>query len=193
MNLDKIIEEIKKEGEEELKKLKDENDKYIQKVNVELEKELKNIENKWNEYIEKEKRLLIEKKENELKLELDLIELNRKNKVLNEFFNYIVEKLNNISDLEKKDFFKKEILKVVEKGNETVHFDKDSLKNIFNDEFRKDIIKNIEKKIGRSDIKFVEDKDTFVEGEGFISRISLKDKFKEIWNDILLNISKRIF
>lgn len=193
MNLDKIIEEIKKEGEEELKKLQEEYNKDIEKINLELIKELENIEKKWNERIEKEKRQLIEKKENELKLELSLIELNRKNKILNEFFNNIIDRLNKISNEDKKNFFKKEVLKVVDKGNEIIHFDKDSLKEIFDESFKKDLISDIEKKIGKSNIKFIEDNDTFIEGDGFILRISFKDKFLEIWNRIVLDISKRIF
>jgi len=36
MNFDKVIEEIRKEGEEELKKLKEESDEYIEKINIEL-------------------------------------------------------------------------------------------------------------------------------------------------------------
>jgi len=193
MNFDKVIEEIKKEGEEELKKLKKESDEYIEKINIELNKELKNIEKKWNELIEKERKTLIEKKENELKLELDLIELNRKNQILNELFNNIADKLNNLSDNDKRKFFKKEILKLIETGNENIHFDKNSLKIIFDESFKKDIIQNVEKKLGKSKIKFIEDNETFIEGEGFISRITLKDKFKEIWDKEVLEISKRIF
>jgi len=193
MNFDKVIEEIKKEGEEELKKLKKESDEYIEKINIELNKELKNIEKKWNELIEKERKTLIEKKENELKLELDLIELNRKNQILNELFNNIADKLNNLSDNDKRKFFKKEILKLIETGNESIHFDKNSLKIIFDESFKKDIIQNVEKKLGKSKIKFIEDNETFIEGEGFISRITLKDKFKEIWDKEVLKISKRIF
>jgi len=193
MNFDKVIEEIRKEGEEELKKLKEESDEYIEKINIELNKELKNIEKKWNELIEKERKTLIEKKENELKLELDLIELNRKNQILDELFNNIADKLNNLSDDDKRKFFKKEILKLIETGNENIHFDKNSLKIIFDESFKKDIIQNVEKKLGKSKIKFIEDNETFIEGEGFISRITLKDKFKEIWDKEVLEISKRIF
>lgn len=193
MNLDKIIEEIKKEGEEELKRLKDKGDKDIEKINLEFKKEVENIEKKWNEIIEREKRLLIEKKENELKLELDLIELNRKNKVLNEFFNKTINRLNTINDNDKKSFYKKEILNVITEGNEVIHFDKKNLKEIFDEPFKKDIIQSIEKKTGKSNIKFLEDKETFVEGKGFISKINFEEKFKEMWNKIMLDISKRIF
>lgn len=193
MNLDKIIEEIKKEGEEELKRLKDKGDKDIEKINLEFKKEVENIEKKWNEIIEREKRLLIEKKENELKLELDLIELNRKNKVLNEFFNNTINRLNSINDKDKKSFYKKEILNVITEGNEVIHFDKKNLKEIFDEPFKKDIIQSIEKKTGKSNIKFIEDKETFVEGKGFISKINFEEKFKEMWNKIMLDISKRIF
>ena len=193
MNLDKIIEEIKKEGEEELKRLKDEGDKDIEKINLEFKKEVENIEKKWNEIIEREKRLLIEKKENELKLELDLIELNRKNRVLNEFFTNTINRLNSMNDKDKRNFFKKEILNVVTEGNEIIHFDKKSLREIFDESFKKDLIQSIEKKTGKSNIKFIEDEETFVEGKGFISKINFEDKFKEIWNKIMLDISKRIF
>lgn len=193
MNLDKIVEEIKKEGEEELRKLQEEGNKDIEKINLEIKKELENIEKKWKEIIEKEKRQLIEKKENELKLELSLIELTRKNKILEEFFNITIDRLNKLSNKDNKDFFKKEILKVVDKGNEIIHFDKDSLKEIFDESFKKDLIQDLEKKIGKSNIKFVEDNDTFVEGDGFIFRITFKDKFLEIWDRIILDISKRIF
>jgi len=193
MNFDKVIEEIKKEGEEELKKLKKESDEYTEKINIELNKELKNIEKKWNELIEKEKKSLIEKKENELKLELDLVELKRKNQILNELFNNISSKLNDLSNNDKKKFFFKEILKAIETGNEVIHFDKNSLKIIFDESFKKDIIQNVEKNLGKSKIKFIEDNETFIEGEGFISRITLKDKFKEIWDKEVLEISKRIF
>lgn len=193
MNLNKIVEEIKKEGEEELRKLQEEGNKDIEKINLEIKKELENIEKKWKEIIEKEKRQLIEKKENELKLELSLIELTRKNKILEEFFNITIDRLNKLSNKDNKDFFKKEILKVVDKGNEIIHFDKDSLKEIFDESFKKDLIQDLEKKIGKSNIKFVEDNDTFVEGDGFIFRITFKDKFLEIWDRIILDISKRIF
>ncbi len=193
MNFDKVIEEIKKEGEKELKKLKEESDKYVEKINLELNKELKDIEKKWNELIERERKSLIEKKENELKLELDLIKLRRKNQILDELFNNISDRLNNLSDNDKRKFFKKEILKIIETGNETIHFDKNSLKDVFDESFKKNIIQNIEKKLGKGNIKFIEDNETFIEGEGFISRITLKDKFKEIWDKELLKISKRIF
>lgn len=193
MNLDKIIEEIKKEGEEELRKIKEEGNKELEKINLELIKELENIEKKWNERIEKEKSQLIEKKENELKLELSNIELKRKNKILNEFFNNVIDRLNKIDNEDKKNFFKKEILKVVDKGNEIIHFDKNGLKEIFDESFKKDLISNIEKKVGKGNIKFIEDDDTFVEGDGFIQHISLVDKFLEIWNRIILDTSKRIF
>lgn len=111
---------------------------------------------------------------------------------MNELFNNISSKLNDLSNNDKKNFFFKEILKVIETGNEVIHFDKNSLKIIFDESFKKDIIQNVEKNLGKSKIKFIEDNETFIEGEGFISRITLKDKFKEIWDKEVLEISKRI-
>lgn len=193
MNIEKIIEEIKKEGEEELRKLKEENDKEIEKINLELSNELKDLEKKWVERIEKEKKSLIEKKENELKLELDLTILKKKNEVLNEFFDFIIKKLDSISTIDKKKFYKKEIIKVIDSGDELIHFDKKSLNDVFDASFKIEIVESVKSRLGKCNIRFIEDNETFIEGKGFISRITLKDKFKELWENIILDISKRIF
>ncbi|MCX8095040.1 MAG: hypothetical protein N3D74_02470 [Caldisericia bacterium] len=192
MNIDELIKEIEIEGEEEIKNLNEKFNQEIEKLKKDYEEKVKFIQLKWNELIEKEKTSFREKKELDIKNKIELIILNFKNEILESFKSYSYQLLESLSVKNLRDFYKKEIIKNVESSDVEVHFDK-KIKEIFNENFKKEITEEIEKRFPNTHIKFIEDNEVFVKGKSYISKISLVDKFNEIFNENILKISKIIF
>lgn len=192
MNIDELIKEIEIEGEEEIKKLKENFNLEIEKLRKEYEIKINKVINEWNDIIEREKVTLREKKELDLKNRIELLILEWKNEIL-ENFKKFSEKLLTELPLEKlKKFYKKEIINNIESKDSEIHFNK-NLKTLFDENFKKEIIDDIRVKFPDAIIKFVEDTDTYIKGRSFISKISPKDKFIDSLNENILEISKIIF
>lgn len=192
MNIDELIKEIEIEGEEEIKKLNESYKFEIDKLKKEFEDKLKRVKDEWDNLIEREKITLKEKKELDLKNKIELLILDWKNQILENFKSYSDKLLNELPIEKLKEFYKKEIIKNIESKDSEIHFDR-NLKKIFDENFKKEILSDIKIKFPDANIKFVEDSDTFVKGKSFISKISPKDKFIETLNENILEISKIIF
>jgi vacuolar-type H+-ATPase subunit E/Vma4 len=192
MNIENLLKEIEIEGEEELNRLKEEFEKELNKIKKDYDERVSNLKKEWSEKIQKETSLYIEKKELDLKTKIDLLYLDWKNKVLDSFKKYYLEKLKKLESNEKKNFLKKEILKNLESPDLEIHFDKKE-KEIFDENFKREIEDYTKEKFKKSNLKFVEDEEIFIKGKGFITKISIYDIFDEIMNKYLLDISKLIF
>jgi vacuolar-type H+-ATPase subunit E/Vma4 len=192
MNIENLLKEIEIEGEEELNRLKEEFEKELNKIKKDYDERVSNLKKEWSEKIQKETSLYIEKKELDLKTKIDLLYLDWKNKVLDSFKKYSLEKLKKLESKEKKNFFKKEILKNLESPDLEIHFDKKE-KEMFDENFKREIEDYTKEKFKKSNLKFVEDEEIFIKGKGFITKISIYDIFDEIMNKYLLDISKLIF
>lgn len=192
MNIENLLKEIEIEGEDELNKLKDNFEKEIDKLKKEYEEKVSLLKKQWNEKIQKEISLYIEKKELDLKTRLDLLNLNWKNKILENFKDFSLEKFKNLDPETKRNFFKKEIIRNLETSDLEIHIDKKE-KNLFDENFKNEIEKFVFEKFKKSNIKFVEDDETYIKGRGFILKISITDKFEEIFKENILEISKIIF
>ncbi|MBC7195577.1 MAG: hypothetical protein H5U37_07975 [Caldisericia bacterium] len=192
MNIENLLKEIEIEGEDELNKLKDNFEKEIYELKKEYEEKVSLLKKQWNEKIQKEISLYIEKKELDLKTRLDLLNLNWKNKILENFKNFSLEKFKNLDQETKRNFFKKEIIRNLETSDLEIHIDKKE-KDLFDENFKNEIEKFVIEKFKKSNIKFIEDDETYIKGRGFILKISITDKFEEIFKENILEISKIIF
>ncbi len=192
MNIENLLKEIEIEGEEELNKLKENFENEIDKLKKEYEEKFSLLKKMWNEKIQKETSLYIEKKELDLKTRLDLLNLIWKNKILENFKKFSFERFKNLDPETRRGFFKKEIIKNLESFDSEIHIDKKE-KDLFDEKFKNDIEKFVVEKFKKSNIKFIEDNETYIKGRGFISKISITDKFEEIFNENILEITKIIF
>lgn len=192
MNIDELIKEIEMEGEEEIKKLQESFQLEIDKLKKEFEDKIIKVKDEWDKLIDREKVTLREKRELDLKNRIELLILDWKNQVLEDFKKYS-NKLINELPLEKfKEFYKKEILKNIESKDSEIHFNRE-YKKIFDENFKKEILNDIKVKLPDANIKFVEDNETFIKEKSFISKISLLEKFIESFNENILEVSKIIF
>lgn len=192
MNIDELIKEIENEGEEEIKKIKENFDLEIDKFKKEFDNKVNKLKKDWDELIDKEKSLLREKKELDLKNKIELLILEWKNEILDNFKNFSLKSLESLPLEKLKEFYKKEIVKNIESKEVEIHLDV-NLNKIFDDNFKSDILNTIKKRIPDANIKFVEDKEVFVKGKSFISRISLIDKFIDSLYENILEVSRIIF
>jgi len=192
MNIENILAEIEIEGEEEIKKIKEEFDFELKKLKEEYDNRLKNLSKEWNELIQKELNSLREKKELDLKAKIELLILESKNEILENFKKFSLEKLNSINESTLKEFYKNEILRNVDSKGCEIHFERER-RNLFDDEFRKNLIDLIKKNHPEVVVKFVEDNETYVKGMGYIAKISLFDSFNEVLSESILDISKILF
>lgn len=192
MNIDELIKEIEIEGEEEIKKLKENFDLEIDKLKKEFDDRFNRLKNNWNEILEREKNLLKEKKELDLKNKIDLMILEWKNEILESFKKYSLNSLESLPLEKLKEFYKEEITKNIESKDVEIHFDI-NLKKIFDENLKNEIINVAKKRFPDANIKFVEDKEVFVKGKSYISKISLIDKFIDCLNEYILDVSKIIF
>lgn len=193
MNIEKILEDLRKQGEEEINKIKEEYEKSMLMLKEDYEKRFKEIKEKWDLITEKEKKKKLEKLESELKLEIENLILQRKNKVLEDLYKIEIEKIKNLPTEQKQEFYKKEILKYIEKGDEVVHFNKELEKEVFSEFFIKRINELVKEKFGKGELKFVKDNENFIESKGYIVRVDILERFKVYWKESLLKISKQIF
>ena len=192
MKIERIVEEIKKETEEEIKKILLLSRKEIEALEKDTEEKLKQIEETWERIKERELTALKEKNESEIKKEIEALILKKKNEILKDFKKYAKEKLKHEDKETLKEFFLKEIEISSETGKEKVVIGKD-FDGIFNEEFKKQIKKTVEKKLGQEKIKFEIGNETKVVGDGFVVTISPLRKLEEKWKDLLVELQKILF
>ena len=112
MSLDSLVDQIKKEAEEEITSLEKESSSLLKEIDWEGEKKISRLRK------EKEEAFLIEKKkafedhcrEKEFESEMELLGL--KNEIIGKMTQKIKEKVKNFSKEEKAKIFKKELEKV---------------------------------------------------------------------------------
>ena len=192
MKIERIVEEIRKETEEEIKKILLSSQKEIELIEKETEEELEQIEEKWNKIKAKELSSLKEKNKSEIEKEVEALILKKKNEILKDFKEYAKEKLKHENKETLKEFFLKEIEISSETGREKIIIGKD-FKSLFDEEFKRKIRETVEKKLGQEELKFEIGNETKVVGDGFIVTISPLRKLEEKWKDLLVELQKILF
>ena len=192
MKIEKIIEEIRKETEEEINKILLSAQKEIEIIEKDTEEKLKKIEEKWEKIRKRELSALKEKNEGEIQKEVEALILKRKNGILKDFKEHVKEELKKVDKNTLKEFFLKEIERSSETGKEKIVIEKD-FNSLFDEEFKREIRETIEKKLGQENLKFEIGNETEVVGDGFVVTISPLRKLEDKWKDLLLELPKILF
>ncbi len=177
MNLEKLLDKIKKETEEEISALKVEHAAELDKIKKEKESEIEKIRKEKEIELEKERKKVLIDYEKEKEFEMKMMLLGFKRELLEEAAAYTKQEVKKLSSQEKKDIFKK----IVERrssflDDKCLVFVPSSKKKEFQDIFKGIPEKNIVEKEKLAEDSFV------IESQKFVFAASLEDVVDETAN-----------
>ncbi len=107
MPLDRVLQEIRQKGEEEVKRIKEEAEKEVERILSEAQAQAEEILKKAREEAEKEAEALRKQEISSVKLEMKRELLNKEKEVMEEVFNLLKQRIREMGKEERKKLIKK--------------------------------------------------------------------------------------
>ncbi len=170
MSLEKLLDKIEKDAQEEIEALRKEHSLALEKIDSERKEKVEDLKKEKREELERERKRILDdyEKEKEFQLKMELLEM--KKNILEDAASSMKKEVKEINLSRKKEIFRKkagEAEKV--NGRKFLVFvpsgKKKEMEDVFKDVPKKNIV---EKKIG-------EEEGFVIEGKNFIFKVTLSD------------------